>query len=218
MKIKQKKAPAPNATFLYEEDVEDVPLDPPILAYIGAIIFHFSVLDDSISRALFKMADVKDAPGYMLIEQLGISAKMKRLGNLVQSRYSVEQFQEFDRADQLISDIIQIRNALAHGVYVGMKDGDYLFAMTTSFQGSREAPEIKGAVIYKKFNMYDKEYLGKMALEILPMTIGFILSYFRLTSPRRVHLQAKPKPQEATKAPSEGVSSSPTSLEEKMES
>lgn len=211
MQPKQKKTPSPDANFLFEEDIKPATFDRMTLAYVGAIMLHFSVLDDVISRALFKMANVQNAPGYMLIEQLGISAKMKRLGNLVQARRSLEQFQSFDRADKIISDIIQLRNTLAHGVYIGMAEEYYIFAMTTTFHGSREAPEIEGAVIYKRFNRYTREELEKTASEVIPQVINFLLVYFSLPQPREAHLQKKPEPQEAENSSesSDGATSQP---------
>jgi hypothetical protein len=115
-------------------DIKPVALLRQTKVAVADIILVGAEIDHLISLALFTMAGIEPHNGFFIIKRMQIGEKLDRLKYFVESRGHPDAMQDFDTLITHLETFTRIRNVLAHGIYMGMRQstGEFYFQSTGS--------------------------------------------------------------------------------------
>lgn len=136
------------------------------LAAIGKMMRACAEIEDILSLYLYKLADISEGAGMILLERVGIVKKLKIVAQYAKA-HGQEQVRLYNEAfnNDYFRDLVKCRNTLAHGYLLGITDDDEIAFQVQETQG------VEGDKLFGTVNTYgheDFKNLARMAEDIIP--------------------------------------------------
>ena len=148
-----------------------------------------SEIDHLISLSLFRLANISFASGFVLVGKMVISTKLKHLDYLINAHADEELCVNFSLLQNRISEFNVIRNAIAHGTFIGDVNVSLYFDQPVDYSDT-EGHHVNKVVLITPSEIKDTANKSSSLARITKDVFGVDL--LNLTSPLII-LQKKPE-------------------------
>lgn len=165
------------------------------------IILEASKIDHLVSIALFKLCKLSYSVGFALMGKTAISSKVKHLDFLVHASQEDAFCAEFDILSFNISKFGELRNALAHGIFMGQRDDRYLISLYAN------PSDTDGRFVNKVLTLSREEIItgvSNAALLTIELKRLFQIDLLPTTNPLELHREKPPTRREVRRSKTTG--------------
>lgn len=172
-------------------------LDDAALLAIGKLIRACAELEDLVSLALCELAEINESQSLILLGKMAVSKKLSLAITFANNPEDTEIIKScFD--NEHYNSIIRCRNAVAHGLFLGLTDQGSMAFRVTELLGAKDG---KVSLLVHSYSQKDLDGFAAMAEGAVPQ-IEALLKLQTLRETRRQRGLLPHRKAQPTRAPS----------------